>query len=255
MEYIVHNPNTLADLKRAVDLGADGIEPDICFHPEDDHFYVHERWPLGPFSTIGVDTTLTVERYLEDVCAALSPGVDRTLRTIIFDIKNPQSFDINLFQSVVRDCLGSLFTTLRIVYSCARLSDIDFLFALRKAHANEVLAVDGGCSPQELLSRWSALPAPRCALGYASGSSLASVSGRDWASRIGRFLFPSLFPPTAEFVAEALRSRDSDPGFRYVYAWTVRTVLEATMMEHMGLDAIICECDLLSLVKSACLQT
>jgi hypothetical protein len=203
-----HNPNSVAAAVRCLEAGANALEPDVCYEPRRDTFYVHERIPLIPDWILRLfRRQLTLQRYLAGLKTYLAEsGRGTQLALIAFDLKPPYTYDLNRLQALVQAGIGAAFPGTAILATVSSPDAMPWLASLAPNGARRGVGVDEHSTPEEVNDFFRGRPARYT---YANGTSVPLV------------------PTTCYFryvrAAISLRANGPGPGFRLVYAWTVNS--------------------------------
>ncbi len=143
---IAHNPNTVSDVKKFLDAGANALEPDICVvqhKGSDPTFFVsHDHGASSnPF-----DAAHSLETWLSGVHALLTEkGKNRNLALIMFDFKDPgPNVDINKFLKIVHDKFGqfAICSGVAIGVTVGKIADMGFLTNYKQNFDNVAVGID-----------------------------------------------------------------------------------------------------------------
>ncbi|MBS1494586.1 MAG: hypothetical protein JST55_13820 [Bacteroidetes bacterium] len=235
--YIIgHNPNTIEDVNKYLSNGANGIEPDICYHKDKpEKFYVHEDIEQIPdfIEDIFRSEYLSLTQYLNELKQLLFEK-KYDLKIITFDLKPDYNYDINELYKIIRDNFSLDFPDVKIITTVSNPNGMEFLAKLNSTNPNEFVGVDEHAEPDEVNDFFKSKNLNHC---FAAGSSVFSPGRDKFVERIQR----------------ALELRDNGD-FKFVHAWCVND--EDDMKEYLDLekpiDAILTDepDKLVSLIKS-----
>jgi hypothetical protein len=207
--YLIgHNPNSVDAAARCLEAGANAIEPDVCYDPKDDTFYVHERIPLVPTWILRLfRKRLTLRRYLTGLKTYLTrSGRGPQLALIALDLKPPYGYDVNQLAAVAHAAFGIDFPGVPILVTVSDPRAMAWVARLAPNGTPRAVGVDQNAPPEEVNEFFGGHRLPYT---YADGTSVPLLPTTLHLGHIRR--------------AIALRAggRARGPGFRLVYAWTV----------------------------------
>jgi hypothetical protein len=223
--YLIgHNPNSVAAAARCLEAGANALEPDVCYEPNEGAFYVHERIPLVPAWILRLlRRRLTLRRYLTGLRTYLArSGRGAQLALIAFDLKPPYGYDLDALAAVVRaDLLGD-FPGTAVLMTVSDPGGMPWLATLAPGGARRAVGVDQHAPPERVDEFLRTRPLPYT---YANGTSVPLLPATCYLGPVRR--------------AIALRASGPGPGFRLVYAWTVNSRRSMTAFLDRDVDGII----------------
>ncbi len=169
---LAHNPNTLQEAEDFLKVGANALEPDVCFDAETtERFFVsHGTFGSNPFTR-----EHSLVSYLQGLRRMLTDaGNGYNLALIAFDIKTP-AFDINEFVGVVFDnfSVHPVCSGVAILITVSSLSDIGFLNAYDGTKDNVAVGVDEEKSAADVQAGFTEGAQKRFT--YANGSILTVI--------------------------------------------------------------------------------
>jgi hypothetical protein len=205
--YLIgHNPNSVAAAARCLEAGANAVEPDVCYEPAEDTFYVHEKIRLIPDWILRLfRRRLTLPRYLAGLKAYLArSGRGPQLALIAFDLKPPYSYDLNRLVAVVHEGLLVHCPGTAILVTVSDADAMPWLATLTRNGRRKAVGVDQNSPPDVVNEFFRTRP---LSYTYANGTSVPLLPTTCYLEHIRR--------------AITLRAGGAEPGFRLVYAWTV----------------------------------
>ena len=223
--YLIgHNPNSVEAAVRCLERGANALEPDVCFEPDSDDFYVHERIPLVPDWVLRLlRGHLTLRQYLAGLAAYLArSGRARQLALVAFDLKPPYRYDLERLACLVRDAFSADLPGTAILFTVADPDAMPWLAALAPAAPRSAAGVDSHATPEVVDGFFRTLPLRYT---YADGTSVPLLPTTCYLGRVRR--------------AVGLRRSGSGPGFSLVYAWTVNSARSMTAFLDSDVDGMI----------------
>lgn len=221
--YIIgHNPNSVTKAIRCLKAGANAIEPDIRYLPEQDgKFFVYD---LAAFNR----KQHTLRDYLIGLSAALN-SEKLNLALLAFDLKpvcskNVESDSIiymKEFFDQLDEYFFSTYTPVPMLLTVGKPSEKSFL-ANAKPHlkANQAVGVDEGDTAQSVVDFFKNYQMP---LAYAAGTS-------------SPFASPEKFKP---LIKDALALKQLTPELKLVYTWTVNSGKTMRDYLNLGVDGMI----------------
>jgi len=218
--YVVcHNPNSLKEVRAALENGANALAPDI-------NVYASDSGRLCISHGEGEDTAPSLEAYLRDLHDLLQEKKQyQSLALVIFDCKPPAStpeFGMAILKAIRQHLTYD--TDLNIILSVAELSQQSIFDLIKdQLQEREGLAVDEEDDPQAVTDFFTQLSVTN--QGYGNGISVGD---------------PSVTAPEARPAIErACLMRLATHRPRFVYAWTIND--EELMREyiHIGVDGLI----------------
>jgi hypothetical protein len=223
--YLIgHNPNSVDAAARCLEAGANALEPDVCYEPKEDTFYVHERIPLVPtWILLLLRKRLTLQQYLDGLRTYLAQsGRGSQLALIAFDLKPPYTYDINVLGTVVHANFGVHFPKVAILATVSDPRDMAWLANLDPNGTPRAVGVDDHATPEEVNEFFRTRPVRYT---YANGTSVPLLPTTCYLGDVRK--------------AITLRANDPGPGFRLVYAWTVNSERSMTAFLDSDVDGLI----------------
>lgn len=203
--YIIgHNPNTLEEAEEYLSNGANGIEPDICYHPDKpEKFYVHEDIDFIPdvIEDIFRGEYINLKEYLTDLKKLLKENPDFDLKIIDFDLKPDYSYDINELYKIIRENFSEEFPDVKILTTISTPDAMNFLANVKSQRMNEAVGVDEHTEPEEVHNFFKDR---NFNYTYAAGSAFFSPGREKFVDRIQRAL-----------------KLCGNNGFKFVHAWCI----------------------------------
>ena len=222
--YLIgHNPNSVAASVRCLEAGANALEPDVCYEPAEDRFYVHERIsPVPDWVVRLLRGHLTLEHYLAGLKTYLAQsGRAAQLALLAFDLKPPYTFDLDRLERLVRAAFSADFPDTAILFTASDPGAMPWLAGLGPSPKTAV-GVDEHAEPEAVDAYLRGGPLPYT---YADGTSVPLLPTTCYLGRVRR--------------AVALRASGPGPGFRLVYAWTVNSAHSMRAFLDGGVDGLI----------------
>lgn len=213
--YIIgHNPNTVEDAQACLKAGANGLEPDIVYHPDrPDRFYVHEQLPW-------VSTYCTLRNYLHGLRQLLRTPKYQGLAMIAFDLKNPQEYDINVLFEFIRAEFSVHHPNIIIGATGGNKANATSLKGLQPKYPKEFIGVDDKMEAQEAYD-------------------LFKPTGSRFSFGAGNSVFSTNAPLYARRITSALALRDGSESFSLVYPWTVNSMRHTRYYLDRNVDGMI----------------
>jgi glycerophosphoryl diester phosphodiesterase len=193
--YVIdHNTNRLPEAHRAIEHGANAIQPDIHYHTSDKRFYVYHYNPL---------LTTELEKYLEILSLRLTNDPSMNLALVSFDLKPPYDYKIGALYEVIRRYFSEAHPDV-LIQTTGNNDKAHTLFmdAAGDQRPNELVGIDENAPVSDVESWFTPLG---LRYSYAAGSSVFSS-----------------FDHIAS-VQAGLERRDRNNGLKMVYAWTVNS--------------------------------
>lgn len=223
--YIIgHNPNTIEAVDKYLSKGANGIEPDICYHEDmPDKFYVHEDIEQIPdfIEHLFHGKFLSLKDYLKGLKLYLKDNTQYDLKIIAFDLKPDYGYDINDLYKIIREDFSKDFPDVKILTTVTTPKAMEFLANLKNQKPNEAFGVDERAEPEEVHEFFKN---KNFNYSFGTGSSFFEPDKDKYRERIDR----------------ALNIRDNG-GFKMVHSWCVNE--EDDMRSYLdlaqGIDAMI----------------
>lgn len=222
--YLIgHNPDSVAAAARCLEAGANALEPDVCYEPAEDDFFVHERIPLVPTWILRLFRKVpTLEQYLGGLKTYLAEsGRGTQLALIAFDLKPPFSYDLERLAAVVRAAFSADFPGTAILFTVSDPAAMPWLATLAPV-SKMAVGVDGNAPPEEVDGFFRTRP---LRYAFADGTSVPLLPTTCYLGRIRR--------------AIVLRATGPGPGFRLVYAWTVNSTRSMKAFLDGDVDGLI----------------
>jgi len=193
--YVIdHNTNKIPEADRAIEHGANAIQPDIHYHTGDKRFYIYHYNPL---------LTTPLEEYLERMSLRLTNDPSLNVALISFDLKPPYNYKIGALYEVIRRYFSEVHSDIIIQTTGnndeARKLLVDMAGDQRP---NELIGIDENAEIHDV-ERWFTPLGLRYS--YAAGSSVFSSYDHIASVQAG------------------LERRDQNNGLKMVYAWTVNS--------------------------------
>lgn len=223
--YLIgHNPNSVDAAARCLEAGANALEPDVCYEPKEDTFYVHERIPLVPTWILRLFRKhLTLQQYLAGLKTYLAQsGRESQLALIAFDLKPPYDYDVNTLGAVVHANFGVHFPKVAILATVSDPGAMAWLANLAPNETPRAVGVDDNATPEEVDAFLRTRPVRYT---YANGTSVPLLPTTCYLGDIRK--------------AVTLRASGSAQGFRLVYAWTVNSERSMRAFLDSDVDGLI----------------
>jgi glycerophosphoryl diester phosphodiesterase len=193
--YVIdHNTNRLPEAHRAIEHGANAIQPDIHYHTSDKRFYVYHYNPI---------LTTGLEKYLEILSLRLTNDPSMNLALVSFDLKPPYDYKIGALYEVIRRYFSEVHPDV-LIQTTGNNDKAHTLFmgAAGDQRPNELVGIDENAPIWDVESWFKPLG---LRYSYAAGSSVFSAYDHIASVQAG------------------LERRDQNNGLKMVYAWTVNS--------------------------------
>ncbi len=203
--YIIgHNPNTIESVDSFFKMGANAIEPDICYHDDmPEKFYVHEDIEQIPnfIEHLFHGKFLSLKEYLKQFKQYIRNNPQYDFKMFAFDLKPDYNYDINDLYKIIREDFSDEFPKVKIITTVTTPKAMEFLSNLKEQRPNEAMGVDERAEPEEIRDFFKD---KNFKYTFGSGSSFFEPDKDKYRDRIHR----------------ALEMRDKGD-FKYVHSWCV----------------------------------
>jgi hypothetical protein len=236
---IGHNPNSVSAAISFLERGANALQPDICYHPDQDDFFMYdkskfwERW--NPFQK---------KPRLADYLATLAASLHLkpyNLALMAFDLKGPYlkdgnnqpAYDINRLYQIIRANFCSHLPEIAILTTVATEEGFSFLKPIAgNQRPNEAIGVDQNRDCIEVNDYFK-----HSGLAYTYASGITAPAAADSKKYL-------------QDIKQAIILRNGGSSFKMVYVWTL--TLKSAMESYLDInvDGIILNANRIDELKS-----